>query len=115
MVNALKEMGTTWTTAMTSAAVLEALMNQWDSEPVPQQPPVPVLHHLDPSFSMTSHQHVYDTSSTDDILTDSVAPPVGELDFKFEDHYPGDVAQGGPPQVGDWNMPMGVPFLFPSW
>lgn len=85
-------------------------MSQWDTETTAAPP---VLHSVSTSDSAYQVPHRYDHNSTDDILTDSV--PVGNLDFDFEDHYQADAhgqVQGG---VGDWNMPMGVPFLFPSW
>lgn len=40
IVASLKEIGTTWTTAHTSAGVLEALMTQWDASSQPPNQPV---------------------------------------------------------------------------
>ena len=83
-------------------------MNQWDTEP--SATPA-TQHNMPDNDSAFLQPQRYNANSTEDILTDSI--PVGDLDFKFEDHYAGDAQTQ--PQTADWNMPMGVPFLFPSW
>ncbi|BGP42685.1 hypothetical protein JCM10450v2_006792 [Rhodotorula kratochvilovae] len=56
IVQSLKEIGTTWTTAHTSAGVLEALMSQWEAaSSAPTEPSIPAYApHGSPTLSASS-------------------------------------------------------------
>ncbi|ORY50689.1 hypothetical protein BCR35DRAFT_356107 [Leucosporidium creatinivorum] len=118
IVGALKEIGSTWTTAHTSAAVLEALMSQWETEAVHSNSHPTASTSTSttsnpatqpqPSFSMSTSSN--GGGENNHHSPDSLAGAVGDLDFAAA--YGGHTLGGA---EGFHGSSSGVPFLFPSW
>ncbi|KAK4048987.1 hypothetical protein OIO90_005622 [Microbotryomycetes sp. JL221] len=119
IVEALKEMGKTWTTAHTSATVLEALMAEWSSQPV-QQTAVPSSQQQQSTNGTSEQTGARVIGQEPSILVDdaSLNEPngmLGNIDpMLSSDLYQTfrDVVDFEPPSA---SAASSFPFLFPSW